>query len=47
MEGDTVVIQDIFEDNGQGLDWTGYYPERLAQRLKQHSVRLRPQFFRK
>jgi len=46
MEGDKVVVQNVFEDHGQGLKWTGYYPERLCQRLEQRGVRLTPQFFR-
>ena len=45
MEGDRVVIQNVFEDKGQGLRWTGYYPERLMQRLKQHGITLPPKFF--
>lgn len=46
MEGDKVVVQNIFEDKGQGLVWTGYHPERLAQRLSANGISLRPQFFR-
>ena len=46
MEGEKVVVQNIYEDNGQGLNWTGYYPERLARRLEVGNVHLRPQFFR-
>jgi len=46
MEGDKVVVQNIFEDKGQGLSWTGYFPERLARRLEANGVPLRPQFFR-
>lgn len=46
MEGDKVVVQNVFEDQGQGLRWTGYYPERLAKRLQEHGERLTPQFFR-
>lgn len=46
MEGDKVVVQNIFEDKGQGLAWTGYFPERLAHRLEANGVSLRPQFFR-
>ncbi|RLC71020.1 MAG: hypothetical protein DRI81_18330, partial [Chloroflexi bacterium] len=46
MEGDKVVVQNVFEDKGQGLRWTGYFPERLAKRLQEHGARLMPQFFR-
>ncbi len=46
MEGGKVVVQNIFEDKGQGLSWTNYYPERLVKRLQQRGVSLRPQFFR-
>lgn len=46
MEGNRVVVQNIFEDTGQGLAWTGYYPERLAKLLGSRGVSLRPQFFR-
>lgn len=46
MEGDRVVVQNVFEDKGQGLRWTGYYPEKLAQRLESSGVALRPTFFR-
>ncbi len=46
MEGGKVVVQNIFEDKGQGLSWTNYYPERLVKRLNQRGVSLRPQFFR-
>ena len=48
MEGDKVVVQNIFEDrgSGSGLTWTGYYPERLAARLKDRGIVLQPQFFR-
>ena len=46
MEGDLVVVQNVFEDKGQGLGWTGYYPERLAKRLQEGGVHLPPQFFR-
>jgi Flp pilus assembly CpaF family ATPase len=46
MEGDKVVVQNVFEDRGQGLRWTGYFPERLARRLAEHGVHLTPQFFR-
>ncbi len=47
MEGEKVVVQNIFEDKGQGLTWTGYYPEKLKRRLSEHGVHLAPQFFRK
>jgi len=46
MEGDKVVVQNIFEDKGQGLFWTNYFPERLARRLEGNGVHLTPQFFR-
>ncbi len=46
MESGKVVVQNIFEDKGQGLNWTGYYPERLAERLKGRGVHINPQFFR-
>ena len=46
MEGDKVVVQNIFEDKGQGLTWTGYFPERLAHRMTESGVVLRPNFFR-
>lgn len=46
MEGDKVVVQNIFEDKGQGLTWTGYFPERLAHRMNENGVVLRPNFFR-
>ncbi|MCP4542758.1 MAG: CpaF family protein [Chloroflexi bacterium] len=47
MEGDKVVVQNIFEDKGQGLSWTTYFPQRLTKRLGEHGVHLSPQFFRK
>lgn len=46
MEGDKVVVQNIFEDKGQGLAWTGYFPERLAHRMTENGIALRPNFFR-
>jgi len=46
MEGDKVVVQNVFEDKGQGLFWTNYFPERLARRLEGNGVHLTPQFFR-
>ena len=46
MEGDKVVVQNVFEDQGQGLSWTTYFPQRLARRLGEHGVHLSPQFFR-
>jgi hypothetical protein len=46
MEGDKVVVQNIFEDKGSGLHWTGYFPERLARRMEEHGVPLRPNFFK-
>jgi pilus assembly protein CpaF len=46
MEGDKVVVQNIFEDKGSGLHWTGYFPERLARRMEEHGVALRPNFFK-
>ena len=46
MEGDKVVVQNIFEDKGNGLAWTGYFPERLAKRMEENAVLLRPNFFR-
>jgi pilus assembly protein CpaF len=46
MEGDTVVVQKIFEDTGQGLSWTGYYPERLTKTMKGRGVHIPPRFFR-
>jgi pilus assembly protein CpaF len=46
MEGDKVVVQNVFEDKGQGLAWTGYYPERLTARLKEGGVQIAPNFFR-
>jgi pilus assembly protein CpaF len=46
MEGDKVVVQNIFEDKGQGLTSTGYFPERLAHRMNENGVALRPNFFR-
>ncbi len=46
MEGDKVVVQNLFEDKGHGLNWTGYFPERLARRLQENGVTLRPNFFR-
>jgi pilus assembly protein CpaF len=46
MEGDKVVVQNIFEDKGQGLTWTGYFPERLAHRMTESGAVLRPNFFR-
>lgn len=46
MEGDKVVIQNVFEDRGSGLAWTGYYPERLAKRLEERGIPLSPKFFR-
>ena len=46
MEGDKVVVQNIFEDKGQGLVWAGYHPGRLVRRLNANGISLRPQFFR-
>ncbi|HKZ86628.1 MAG TPA: ATPase, T2SS/T4P/T4SS family [Anaerolineae bacterium] len=46
MEGDKVVVQNIFEDKGNGLHGTGYFPERLAKRMEEHGVPLRPNFFK-
>lgn len=46
MEGDKVVVQNIFEDEGRGLAWTGYYPQRLAERLAGRGVELSMNFFR-
>jgi pilus assembly protein CpaF len=46
MEGDKVVVQNLFEDKGQGLVWTGYFPERLAHRMSENGVALRPNFLR-
>jgi pilus assembly protein CpaF len=46
MEGDKVVVQNVFEDKGNGLSWTGYFPERLAKRMEENGVPLRPSFFR-
>lgn len=46
MEGDKVVVQNVFEDKGNGLQWTGYFPERLARRMEENGVVLRPNFFR-
>ena len=46
MEGDKVVVQNIFEDKGNGLLWTGYFPERLARRMEENGTLLRPNFFR-
>lgn len=46
MEGEKVVVQNIFEDKGNGLAWTGYFPERLAKRMEENAVLLRPNFFR-
>jgi pilus assembly protein CpaF len=46
MEGDKVVVQNIFEDKGTGLAWTGYFPERLARRMEENATLLRPNFFR-
>lgn len=46
MEGDRVVIQNIFEDRGNGLVWTGYFPERLAVRLNAAGIPLTHKFFR-
>jgi pilus assembly protein CpaF len=46
MEGDKVVVQNLFEDKGQGLAWTGYFPERLAHRMSENGVALRPNFLR-
>ncbi len=46
MEGDKVVVQNIFEDKGQGLAATGYFPERLARRMNENGVALRPNFLR-
>jgi pilus assembly protein CpaF len=46
MEGDKVVVQNLFEDKGNGLNWTGYFPDRLAHRMSENGVTLRPNFFR-
>jgi pilus assembly protein CpaF len=46
MEGERVVVQNIYEDKGQGLAWTNYFPERLAHRMSEGAVPLRPTFFR-
>ena len=46
MAEDKVVVQNFFEDKGLGLTWTGYFPERLAHRLPEKGVALRPNFSR-
>ena len=46
MAEDKVVVQNLFEDKGQGLVWTEYFPERLAHRLPEQGVALRPNFLR-
>ena len=47
MEGDKVAVTNVFEDKGQGMAWTGHFPERLAKRLEGNNVALRHQFFTK
>jgi pilus assembly protein CpaF len=45
MEGDKVVTQVIYEDKGSGLNYTGDYPQRLAQTLKDRNVPITPACF--
>jgi len=40
MEGDQVVVQNIFEDTGHGLHFTGYFPKHLAELLQERGVPL-------
>lgn len=47
MEEEKVAISNIFEDSGQGLHWTGHYPEKLAALMGERGVALPMAFFRR
>lgn len=47
MEEEKVAISNIFEDSGQGLHWTGHYPEKLATLMGERGVALPMAFFRR
>jgi pilus assembly protein CpaF len=38
MEENKVVVQKVFEDRGQGLIYTGYFPDKLATLMKERGV---------
>jgi pilus assembly protein CpaF len=46
MEDGHVVIQNIFEDRGTGLNWTGYIPERLIKKMREKGFPITIQFFK-
>jgi len=46
MEDGHVVIQNIFEDKGTGLAWTGYFPERIVKRMRDRGFPITIQFFK-
>lgn len=47
MEGDTVVVQSVFQDKGRGsLAYTGYFPRHLKQKLGERGASLPLSFLR-
>jgi pilus assembly protein CpaF len=46
MEDGHVVCQNIFEDRGTGLNWTGYIPERLIKKMRERGFPITIQFFK-
>jgi pilus assembly protein CpaF len=47
MEGDQVVVQSVFQDRGRGsLDYTGYFPRHLRDKLQSRGVALPLSFLR-
>ena len=47
MEGDTVVVQSLFQDKGRGsLSYTGYFPRHLKQKMAERGVPLPLSFLR-
>ncbi len=38
MEEGKVIVQNVFEDRGQGLIFTGYFPDKLANLMKERGV---------
>ncbi len=45
MEDGKVVVQNVFEDRGQGLAFTGYFPDKLATLMKERGVILQRNLF--
>ena len=46
MEGDKVIVQSIFEEQGQGLAYTGYFPRHIKKKMAARGVLLPPTFLR-